>query len=191
MTSRILLETERLLLRAFTSDDVALLVELDSDPEVMRWINGGTPTSLAFAERVVVPTFTSYDGDLGFWAAHLKPDGPFVGWFSLRRNDDEEAALGYRLRREAWGRGLATEGASALIDLAFTKLGFSRVMAGTYEHNVRSRRVMEKLGMRLVRSARASSEDIAAADTYEVSSTEPWPGDDVEYAIDVDDFTRR
>ena len=192
MTPRVLLETERLLLRAFTSDDIDLILELDSDPEVMRWINGGTPTSREFAERQIIPLFTSYDGDFGFWAAHLRSDGEFVGWFCLRRNEGEEAALGYRLLRRFWRLGLATEGSLALIELAFTKLGVRRVMAGTYEHNTASRRVMEKVAMRHVRSWRPTEEDMAApTETYEVSSTEPWDGEDVEYAIEIDDFRRR
>lgn len=189
MTPRVLLETERLFLRAFTPDDIDLLLDLDGDPEVMRWINGGTPTSREFAETKIIPLFTSYDGDFGFWAAHLRSDGAFVGWFCLRRDEGDEAALGYRLRRAAWQQGLATEGSLALLELAFTKLGCRRVMAGTYEHNVASRRVMEKVGMRLVRSLRATEDDIAGAETYEVTSTEPWDGDDVEYAIDIDDWT--
>lgn len=188
VTSRVLLETDRLVLRAFTADDIDLILDLDGDPEVMRWINGGTPTSRGFAERKIIPLFTSYDGDFGFWAAHLRSDGAFVGWFCLRWNDADEAALGYRLRRKMWRQGLATEGALALIDLAFTKLGVRRVMAGTYEHNVGSRGVMEKVGMRLVRSTRATADDIAATETYEVVSTEPWDGLDVEYAIDIDDW---
>lgn len=146
--------------------------------------------SRAFAERVVVPLFTSYDGDFGCWAAHVRPDGTFAGWFCLRRNDDGAAALGYRLRRDVWGRGLATEGSLALVELAFTKLGVRRVMAGTYEHNVASRRVMEKVGMRHVRSSRPTKDELVAAQTYEVTSAEPWDGEDVEYAIDRDEFIR-
>lgn len=187
---RILLRTERLVLRAFTPDDAELLVELDSDPEVMRYLNRGSPSSREFIERKMIPLVTSYDGPFGFWAAHRRSDGDFIGWFSLRKTDVDVAALGYRLRRAAWGQGLATEGSRALIAKAFDELGVQRVWAGTYQDNLASRRVMEKCGMRLIRRARMTAEDIAASETFEPDSDEPWDGDDVDYAIDRDDFTR-
>jgi RimJ/RimL family protein N-acetyltransferase len=193
MTGRILLETERLVLRAFTAGDADLLVELDGDPEVMRFLNGGIPTSRAFIEREIVPRFTAYDGPdgaFGFWAAHRRPGGEFVGWFSLRKTDADVAALGYRLRRAAWGQGLATEGSRALIAKAFDELGIGRVWASTYQDNLASQRVMEKSGMRFVRRRRETEEDVAASDTFEPASTEPWDGDDIDYAIDRAEFMR-
>ena len=67
------------------------------------------------------------------WLAFDKSTGEFVGWFGLRLSDDmgEERELGYRLRRAAWGKGLATEGSLALIGVAFTRLGAQRVWADT------------------------------------------------------------
>lgn len=191
---RVLLETDRLRLRAFTTADSDLLVELDGDPEVMRYINGGHPTSREFIERRVIPRFTAYDlghDALGFWAAHRKDDDAFIGWFVLRPTSGDptgELALGYRLRRSAWGHGYATEGARALIALAFIEIGARRVMAGTYEHNVGSRRVMEKAGMRLEGRYRSTPEELAASDTYEAFSEVVWEGDDVDYAINLDDW---
>jgi RimJ/RimL family protein N-acetyltransferase len=193
MTGRVLLETERLVLRAFTPDDGESLVELDSDPEVMRHLNGGIPTSRAFIEREIIPRFISYGGPgdvFGFWAAHRKPDGAFVGWFSLRQTEDGVAALGYRLRRAEWGKGLATEGSRALIAKAFDELALTRVWASTYQDNLRSQRVMERAGMRVVRRQRMTAEDVAASETFEAHSSEPWDGDDIDYAIDREDFTR-
>ena len=190
MTGDVLLETPRLVLRAFTSDDVDLLVDLDGDPEVMRYLNGGIPSSCDFIEQRMIPLVTSYEGAFGFWAAHRKPEGEFVGWFSLRRTDADVAALGYRLRRAAWGQGLATEGSRALIAKAFDELGITRVWASTYQDNIASQRVMEKSGMRLVRRRRETAEDVAASETFEPGSDEPWDGDDVDYAIERDDVIR-
>ena len=79
----------------------------------------------------------------------------FLGWFVFRPLDDHSAALvelGYRLGRAAWGRGYATEGARALIRKGFTELGVQRVTANTMTVNARSRRVMEKAGLRYVRT---------------------------------------
>lgn len=179
----VLLETERLRLRAFTQSDEDHLVELDGDPEVMRFINGGHPTPRELVRTKILPLFMTVDGPFGFWAAIEKQTNDFVGWFCLRHTDDpDEAALGYRLRRDAWGMGYATEGGRALIEQAFTH-GKRRVMAGTYEHNLRSRSVMEKLGMTLRSQYKATAEDIGSADTYDVPVLEVWDGDDVIYTI--------
>ena len=78
------LETEQLTLRRFTADDVDNLVELDSDPEVMRYINGGRPTPREEIERDVLPAYLAYyerDDGYGFWAAVEKTSGNFIGWF--------------------------------------------------------------------------------------------------------------
>jgi RimJ/RimL family protein N-acetyltransferase len=174
-----LLETERLTLRHFTTDDVDNLVELDSDPEVMRYINGGRATPREEIERRELPAFLSYytrsDG-YGFWAAVEKDTGEFIGWFHLRPRADgaaDEPELGYRLRRSAWGKGYATEGSRALIEKAFTELGAQRVWAETMVVNTASHRVMEKAGLKYVR-------------TFHADWPEKIPGDeegDVEYAL--------
>lgn len=145
------------MLRRFTVDDTDVLVDLDADPAVMRYINGGTPTSRDEVVNEVLPAFLSYYeryAGYGFWAAVEAPDDRFVGWFHLRPGEGagpDEPELGYRLRREVWGRGYATEGSRALIDAAFADLGARRVYASTMAVNLGSRRVMEKSGLRLVR----------------------------------------
>jgi RimJ/RimL family protein N-acetyltransferase len=176
---QIFLETERLVLRRFTEDDVDNLVELDSDPDVMRFINGGRSTPRQEMESDVLPRFLDYYerfSGYGFWAAVEKSTGRFVGWFHLRppaAAPPDEVELGYRLRRSAWGKGYATEGSRALIDKGFAELGVQRVVAFTMVVNTASRRVMEKAGMRFVRTFH-----------------QPWPDyiegeeqGDVEYAL--------
>ncbi|MFI6811948.1 GNAT family N-acetyltransferase [Nonomuraea sp. NPDC050328] len=149
------IETERLLLRRITADDVDHLVELDSDPEVMRHLSGGVPTSREKIVGEVLPRILSYTGDQGFFAAIEKSTGDFLGWFLLRAKHGEpedEPELGYRLRKIAWGKGYATEGSVALITKAFTELGARRVYAETLAANIGSRRVMEKAGLQYVRT---------------------------------------
>ncbi|QQC87501.1 GNAT family N-acetyltransferase [Streptomyces alfalfae] len=150
------LETERLALRHFTADDAELLIELDSDPAVMRYLSGGDPTAPEVVRERQLPNilagYEKWGGDLGLFAAHEKDGGAFIGWFLLRPEPDgplDEVELGYRLRRPAWGKGYATEGSRALLGKAFTRLGVRVVWAETMSVNRGSRNVMEKLDMRL------------------------------------------
>ncbi len=183
----VLLETARLTLRQFTPADVDRLVMLDSDAEVMHFITGGVPTPRAEVADVILPFWLSYYDKspvAGFWAAEESTSGDFLGWFHLRPGENraaDEPELGYRLRRQSWGTGLATEGSRALVDFAFIKGGARRVVAETMLVHAASRHVMEKVGMRLVREFHADW-------PYRI------PGDelgDVEYAIERTDWERR
>jgi len=186
---QVFLETERLVLRRFTEADVDHLVDLDSDPEVMRFLTGGTPTPRAVIESEILPRFLRYYqrfAGFGYWAAVEKATGAFLGWFNLVPPEDgspDDVELGYRLHRSAWGHGYATEGAHALIRQGFTELGVRRVHATTYQDNLASRRVMEKVGMRLVRSYRLTPADLVAEGTFHSTSQDLWEGDEVEYAL--------
>jgi RimJ/RimL family protein N-acetyltransferase len=169
---RVFLETDRLVLRQFTMADVDNLVQLDADPDVMRFVTGGIPTSRKEILDEFLPAFLGYyrryEG-YGFWAVIEKETGEFLGWFHFRPRPDAdpgEAELGYRLRKSAWGQGYATEGSRALIRKGFTEHGVQRVVAGAMAVNQASRRVMEKAGLTLVRTFH-----------------EPWP-----YPIDGDQF---
>ncbi len=186
---QLFLETERLVLRRFIEADVDHLVALDSDPEVMRFLTGGAPTPRAVIESEILPRFLRYYqrfAGLGYWAVIEKTTGAFLGWFSLAPPEDgspDDVELGYRLHRSTWGQGYATEGALALIHQGFTELGLQRVHATTYQDNLASRRVMEKVGMRLVRSYRLTPADLAAEGTFHSTSQDLWEGDEVEYAL--------
>lgn len=190
-----LLETDRLALRRFTEADEEVLFDLDGDPEVMRFLNGGTPTPRDIVRTVIMPRFLLYDEHFpssGFWAAIERSTGDFLGWFSIVRSEATpvEVSLGFRLRRAAWGKGYATEGAWALVRKAFTELSVQRVVATTYEHNLASRRVLEKMGMTIVRRFRLTPQDVAHATTCRPASLVPWEGDEVEYAIEKGEWER-
>ena len=177
---QVFLETDRLVLRQFTMADADNLVNLDADPDVMRFVTGGIPTSREEIEHEFLPAFLGYyeryEG-FGFWAAIEKATGEFLGWFHFRPRQDsppDEVELGYRLRKSAWGKGYATEGSRALIRKGFTEYGVQRVVAEAMAVNQASRRVMEKAGLTLVRTFH-----------------QPWPypidggeSGDVEYALD-------
>ena len=184
---QVFLETDRLVLRRFTEADVDNLFDLDSDPDVMRFINGGRPTPRDVIQNDTLPRFLHYYerfAGYGFWAAVEKATGEFLGWFHFRPPQGaspDEAELGYRLRKSAWGKGYGTEGSRALIRKGFTELGVQLVVASTMVVNVASWRVMEKAGL-----------------TLERTFHQPWPDlidgaeqGDVEYALRKADWERQ
>jgi len=183
----IFLETERLILRRLTTDDVDALVELDSDPAVTRFLTGGKATPREVIEREILPRFLSYYEryrGYGYWAAIEKSSGDFLGWFALTPEDDAEpdvVELGYRLRRSAWGKGYATEGSRALIRKGFTRLGARRVVANTMTANLASRRVMEKCGLKFERTFFLDWPE----------RIEGWEQGDVEYGLTKDEWERQ
>ncbi len=184
---QVFLETERLLLRRFSESDVDNLVNLDGDPQVMHFINGGRPVSRNVIHNETLPRFLrAYERFEGFgvWAAIERSTGEFVGWFEFcPRNEvgPEEVELGYRLRRSAWGKGYATEGSRALIRKGFTELGVRRVVAETMAVNAASRRVMEKAGLRYVRTFHQEWPDRIEGDEH----------GDVEYALTKADWEQQ
>jgi RimJ/RimL family protein N-acetyltransferase len=175
---KVFLETERLVLRQFTRDDLDLIIELDGDPDVMHYINNGQPVDLDEVTENLewwLGYYERFEG-YGFWAAIERATGEFLGWFHFRPHEGAgplQPELGYRLRRQAWGKGYATEASRALIDKGFIDHGVERVNAETMAVNTGSRRVMEKAGLRFVR-------------TFDAEWPVRIPGDeegDVEYAI--------
>jgi RimJ/RimL family protein N-acetyltransferase len=170
MTKRevhVILKTPRLVMRQFTEDDVDNLFNLDSDPEVMRYLTGGRPTPREeIRDRIIPFILGAYDrfDRLGTWAAESVATGEFLGWFCFRvgRGSDDitNIELGYRLRRSAWNQGYATEGSRALVSTGFTDFGVERVFALTMTVNTRSRHVMEKCGLTLVRTTPYKGPDV-------------------------------
>lgn len=143
--------TARLELRRLTRDHLDDLVALDADPEVMRFISGGAPNPRSLYETEILARMTGWDDEpFGFLAVY--EGGTFQGWFHLRPSVADAAILelGYRLRRAAWGRGLATEGALALLTHAFDALDQPAVDACAHPDNAASIHVLRKCGMRFV-----------------------------------------
>jgi RimJ/RimL family protein N-acetyltransferase len=175
---QIFLETDRMVLRRFTMDDVDPVLALDSDPLVRRFVEDGEPVTREEVFATIEHWLRYHERSeiFGFWAAIEKESGQFLGWFHFRPRPDgpqDEPELGYRLISAAWGQGYGTEGSRALIDKGFESPHVSRVVAETMAVHTASRRVMEKAGMRHVRS-------------FATDWPVRLPGDeegDVEYAI--------
>lgn len=168
------LQTARMRLLPVRPHHLPFLVDLDGDPEVMRHLTGRARTPAEarefWAPRIPGP----------MWVGHL--DASPVGWWSLWPSEGGRAELGYRLRRSAWGRGLAVEGARAVVDEAFCDPAVRVVRAETMVVNTGSRGVMRRLGMHEVRVEVREWEDplpgaelgevIAEVTSQEWSSTE-------------------
>jgi RimJ/RimL family protein N-acetyltransferase len=151
MSTRNPIATSRLLLRAVTSSDRMDLHRLEQDPEVMRYLNGGRPTPLEPKASETTGFLMPRGPELGLWAVTERKSDNLLGWVSLRPEGDD-GDLGYRFFRNAWGRGFATEAARAVIADGFLRLGLGRITAQTMSVNMASRRVMQRLGMRCVRT---------------------------------------
>jgi RimJ/RimL family protein N-acetyltransferase len=180
VTSQATLRTGRLSLVPLAEEHLEHEVELDSDPEVMRYLGKGTARTRAEVQRYHRYRLAAADlvPGLGFWAGFL--GGEFVGWWILeppQRPDqgpvEGQAELGYRLLRRYWRQGLASEGARELLRHGFTDLGLHRIFAETMAVNEASRATMASIGLRHVR-------------TFHLDWDEQLPGTEhgeVEYAI--------
>jgi RimJ/RimL family protein N-acetyltransferase len=156
------LETERLVLRPISMDDLDLLAEFHTDPETMRYIGGGVTLELeqsrASVERLVGSFAAHGFGQLG---VVRKEDDAFMGrcgllvwdpesWTPVRLPDATgpvEIEVGYLLGRDYWGHGYATEAATAVRDWALENLDLERLIALIQPGNERSAAVARKLGM--------------------------------------------
>jgi RimJ/RimL family protein N-acetyltransferase len=162
-------------------------VELDSHPEVMRYLSGRASTreevEAGHARRMAAAR--KMDG-LGFWVGLVVDE--FVGWWTLQPShgpdqpdDPGVADLGYRLLQRHWRKGLASAGARELVRYGFDDVGLDRIIAQTMSINAGSRAVMERVGLTYVR-------------TFPTSLTEPVEGigeGEVEYEMTREQWERR
>jgi RimJ/RimL family protein N-acetyltransferase len=160
------LETARVRLRQYRESDFPHIVELHTDPRVMRYLTMGVPETLDDTRAFVARTVRyqeQFATRLGVLTAELLHSGEFIGWFFLRPDEadgvvnDKELELGYRLLHRFWGQGFATEVSRQLLRLAFDHLGADGVYATATTDHVASQGAMTKLGMRFVGTSMDSS----------------------------------
>jgi len=145
------LRTERLILRRLRPSDINSFAAMNADPEVMRYF----PACLDHAEtKALVARMDAHFERHGFgwWALEAPGFASFVGFAGLlapafHAHFTPCVEVGWRLVREAWGQGYATEAGHAAIDFAFDNLGLDEILSMAVLDNGRSRRVMERLGM--------------------------------------------
>jgi RimJ/RimL family protein N-acetyltransferase len=151
------IETERLRLRRWKADDVAPYGAICADPAVMRWIgNGETRTIEQCAEAVACFEQSWNQHGFGLFAVDLRETNRFIGFIGLSIPDFLPEVLpaveiGWRLARNLWGRGLATEGAKAALRFGLEDRHLDRIVSIHQIGNAASERIIEKLGLRLER----------------------------------------
>lgn len=145
-----MIESERLLFPRFTLEDLPMLIEQRSDPDVNKFL-GGTklqnPEALAKRIRFYISCYESHG--VGMCAMIWKPSGEMIGSAGLQPLDGtDEIEVGYSMIKEFWGKGIGTEAARAWLDHGFRNAGLDRIVAVAHTGNLASRRIMEKLGMK-------------------------------------------
>ncbi len=141
------LQSASLGFRRWTKEDLPLARELWGDVEVTRFF-GGPFSDEEIAQRLEREITRMNEHRLQYWPIHLLSDHEYVGCCGLRpyRLEDEIHELGFHLRPKFWGRGLASEAASAAIEFAFQTIGAKGLSAGHHPGNANSKKVLEKLG---------------------------------------------
>ena len=152
------IETERLLLREMRPSDLEGMFELDSDPEVHKYL-GNKPVKTKEESQIIIDgILKQYDErSIGRWAAIEKETGEFIGWSGIRLNNeynmngfDEYYDVGYRLIKRFWGKGYATESAKAAVDYAFNTLRLPEIYGITEIENKASHNALLKIGLHYV-----------------------------------------
>jgi ribosomal-protein-alanine N-acetyltransferase len=164
------IETDRLRLRIFRSDDLDNLVTLLADPDVMRYVEDGQPKDRDVAEKALHSIIAHWERHgFGRWAAEERSTGQFIGFGGLRSLHGTPEVV-FHMAPAYWGKGYGTELGRAALKFGFDQRGFDRIVAIAKPDNAASIHVLEKLGMKF--QQRTSYYDIEV----------------VEYAITVDEF---
>lgn len=143
------LETSRLVMKQFCEEDAHYLFELNSDPDVTRYVGEG-----AFISIEDVYTFIRNYGQyerykMGRLNLFDKQTGEFIGWCGLKfLEDNSQVDLGYRLLKRHWGKGYATEASIACLDYGFNTLNLQKIIGTAMKENTASIRIFEKLGLK-------------------------------------------
>jgi RimJ/RimL family protein N-acetyltransferase len=142
------LETERLLLRRWKKEDYLPFYKMNSDPEVMELLL--KVLTREESDALIDKLETYFDEhNYGYWALEEKSSGKLIGFTGLMPSplDPSSIQISWRLMKEYWGKGYATEAARATIDFGLNQLKLSEIVSLTVPHNLRSRAVMERIGM--------------------------------------------
>lgn len=161
------IETERLILREMDMSDLGGMFELDSDPEVLKFIGIPAFTRVEQSEAMINELLLQYkENGIGRWAVVDKATGDFLGWSGLKfykesiNNHQNFYELGYRFMKKYWGKGYATETAKAWLQYGFEELNADAIYAMTELEHFASKNVLEKVGFTNVEVFDYDGEDL-------------------------------
>ncbi|MGG6229474.1 GNAT family N-acetyltransferase [Tenacibaculum sp. SDUM215027] len=154
------LETERLILREFQKNDIEGIFELDSNPEVHKYLGNKPITSYKQAEDNITFIQEQHkERGIGRFACIEKSSGDFIGWSGLKLNQGEKETLngftnfidiGYRLIPRFWGKGYASESAFASLDYGFKQMNYDIIYGAAETGNIGSNKILQKIGLQFV-----------------------------------------
>ena len=178
----VVLTTPRLILRTFRRDDLPAYAALNADPRVAEYLGG--PLTRERSDGIAEWANERYEEEgLGLLAVERRGDGVFLGMCGLHHQESypDDVEVGWRLAHEPWGKGYATEAATAWLDHAFGTLELPRVISITDRPNVRSLAVMRRLGMTFDHEAQVEDDGIVFdavvySITRDVWGRRPGPG---------------
>lgn len=147
-----IIETERLILRTWKKKDADAYFQINQDPKVFEFV-GAPLTMEQVTDFILAMNNQSDKHGYTLWAAELKETGELMGFIGLNYTTFEShftpaVEVGWRLGSEYWGKGYATEGAKAALEYGFKQYGLKEIVSFTVPANVRSIRVMEKIGLK-------------------------------------------
>jgi RimJ/RimL family protein N-acetyltransferase len=147
---QVILETPRLFLRRFTEEDAPLIHKLNSDPDVLKYVHERVLKNDEEAKEVITNIILpQYKLNLGRWAIHKRDDYEFIGWCGLKFLKEAGITdLGYRLLKNAWGKGYATEAAQYSLIYGLRDLKIKTITGKAHFENKASIKILEKIGMR-------------------------------------------
>ncbi len=148
---KVILETDRLLLREYVEEDAAAFFKLNTDPQVLRFVPDKALLNVEQARQILIdhPIADYRKHGFGRGACILKSTGEQVGFAGLKYLEElGEVDVAYRLLPTHWGQGLATEAALASVRYGFADLGLKQIIGLVMPENIASVRVLEKAGLR-------------------------------------------
>lgn len=167
---RLVPSSERLHFFELTSSDAGRLHLLNSDPEVIRYTGDPPFQSIEDARQFLIH-YNEYErSGFGRWGLTRKDNDAFIGWCGLKRHENGEVDVGFRLLQEEWNQGFATEASLACLKLAFESLQLPYVIGRVMRENAASIRVLEKIGMQFWKE---TEEDLHCALCYKIDNPSP------------------
>lgn len=153
--------SDRLSFQLMDEKDTQDLFDLDQNPEVMKFINGGKPTSIEDIKNIFLPRMASYtnaEKGWGLWSVKVSESRSFIGWVLVRPMDFfsdnpqfNDLELGWRFKQESWGKGYATEAAKSIMQALIENKSASQYSAIAVTDNTASIGIMKKLGMQFIK----------------------------------------